>query len=266
MSRDTRNALTILVTTPVTPSRPTIDAAVAIAKELNCPFLSRGRKSVARLLRDEGREAALVLGPHEIRLMTDTGSFGFHPNMAALRILALGQGRGDRMVKAMGLERGWRVLDCTCGFGADAVVAAHVAGPTGEVCAVEHSPVLAALVGYRMRTYIHKERSVQRAMHRVRVTAGNSGDVLRAQGDGAWDVVYFDPMFESTIASAQGLDIVRRLGTPSTPSPATIAEARRVARQCVVMKDRAPGDRLERLGIPVVSKAKRVWYGKLEAL
>jgi len=256
--------LTILVTTPVTPSGTTVDAAVAIARELDCPFVPRGRKSVARLLREETCEAALVVGPQEIRLITDAGSFGFHPNMAALRILALGQGRGDRMVNAMGLQPGWRVLDCTCGLGADAVVAAHVAGPTGEVCAVEHSAVLAALVRYGMRTYIHKDRSVQDAMRRVRVTSGDSGDVLRAQGDGAWDVVYFDPMFESTIASATGLDIVRRLGTPSTPSPATIAEATRVARRCVVMKDRAPGERLERLGIPVVSKAKRVWYGKLE--
>ena len=265
MSRNAGCVLTILVTTSVTPSGTTVDVAVAIAGELDCPFLPRGRKSVARLLRDEGREAALVLGPHEIRLMTDAGSFGFHPNMAALRILALGQGRGDRMVKAMGLERGWRVLDCTCGLGADAVVASHVAGSTGEVCAVEHSPVLAALVRYGMRTYVHKEPSVQHAMRRVRVTAGDSGDVLRAQGDGEWDAIYFDPMFESTIASAKGLDIVRRLGTTNTPSAATIAEARRVARRCVVMKDRAPGERLERLGIPVVSKAKRVWYGKLEA-
>ena len=257
--------MTILVTTPVTPSPAIVDAAVAIAGELDCPFLPRSRRSVARLLRDEGRGAAIVVGPHEIRLMTDTGSYGFHPNMAALRILALGQGRGDRMVKAMGLERGWRVLDCTCGLGADAVVAAHVSGATGEVCAVEHSPVLAALVRYGMQTYLHKERSVQEAMRRVSVTTGDSGDVLRAQGDGAWDVVYFDPMFELTIASAQGLDIVRRLGTSSTPSPATIAEATRVARRCVVMKDRAPGERLGWLGIPVVSKAKRVWYGKLEA-
>ena len=256
--------MTILVTTPPTPSATTVDAAVAIAGELDCLFRPRGRRSVARLLRDEGHEAALVVGPQEIRLMTDAGSFGFHPNMAALRVLALGQGRGDRMVNAMGLQRGWRVLDCTCGLGADAVVAAHVAGPTGEVCAVEHSAVLAALVGYGMRTYIHKDRSVQDAMRRVRVTAGDSGDLLRAQGDGSWDVVYFDPMFESTIASAKGLDIVRRLGTPSTPSPTTIAEAGRVARQCVVMKDRAPGVRLEQLGIPVVSKAKRVWYGKLK--
>ncbi len=129
--------------------------------------------------------------------------------------------------------------------------------------------VLAALVRYGTRAYVHRGgggQSAQDAMRLVRVTDGDSRDVLLAQGDGAWDVVYFDPMFESTIASAKGLDIVRRLGMPSTPSRATIAEARRVARRCVVMKDRAPGERLERLGIPVVSKAKRVWYGKLEVL
>lgn len=261
--------LTILVTTPFNPARTTVDAAIGIAGELDCPFVLRGHKSVARLLRAEGREAALVVGPSEVRFMTDSGSFGFHPNMAGLRILALRQGRSDRMVTAMGLQPGERVLDCTCGLGADAIVAAHVAGPTGEVCAVEHSRVLAALVRYGMRAYVHKGvggRSVQDAMRRVRVTDGDSRDALLAQGDGSWDVVYFDPMFESTIASAKGLDIVRRLGTASPPSRATIAEARRVANRCVVMKDRAPGERLERLGIPVVSRAKRVWYGRLEAL
>ncbi len=260
--------MTILVTTPFNPACTTVDAAIGIASELDSPFVPRGHKSLARLLRTEGRAAALVVGPRGIRLMTDVGSFGFHPNMAGLRILALRQGRSDRMVTAMGLQPGWRVLDCTCGLGADAIVAAHIAGPTGEVCAVEHSRVLAALVRYGTRAYVHRGgggQPVQDAMRRVRVTDGDSRDVLLAQGDGAWDVVYFDPMFESTIASAKGLDIVRRLGTPSTPSPATIAEARRVARRCVVMKDRAPGKRLERLGIPIVSKAKRVWYGRLEA-
>ena len=131
--------MTILVTTPFNPARTTVDAAVGIARELDCSFVPRGHKSVAGLLRAEGREAALVVGPGGIRLMTDAGSFGFHPNMAGLRILALRQGRSDRMVTAMGLQGGWRVLDCTCGLGADAIVAAHIAGPTGEVCAVEHS-------------------------------------------------------------------------------------------------------------------------------
>lgn len=241
-----------------------VDEAIGIARELGCLFVPRGRKSVTRILRSEGRDAALVVGQGDIRLMTSTSSFGFHPNMAALRILALEQGRGDRMVKAMGLKPGWRVLDCTCGLGADAVVAAQVVGTTGEVRAVEHSPVLAALVRYGLRVYMHKLASVQCAMRQVCVMAGDSNDLLRTQNDNSWDVVYFDPMFESTITSSKGLDIVRRLGSRNIPSPVTIEEAKRVSSRCVVMKDHAPGKRLEYLEIPVVSKAKRVWYGKLE--
>ena len=89
-------------------------------------------------------------------------------------------------------------------------------------------------------------------------------EVLGACVDDSWDVVYFDPMFESTIDTARGLDVVRLFASSGTPDPTLIAEARRVARRCVIVKDRAQGRLLEALGVPVVSRAKSVRYGRLD--
>ena len=153
-------------------------------------------------------------------------------------------GKDDSLARAMELTPGESVLDCTCGLGADAILAAHMVGNDGRVCALEASAPLALLVGEGMASYTleHPEELTQ-AMRRIEVRHADFAHALRQAEESTWDVVYFDPMFNETIDAATGLDLVRRLGHSGIPSPADLDQARRVARRRVVMKDRLPAFR-----------------------
>ncbi len=157
------------------------------------------------------------------------------------------------------------MLDCTCGLGADAIVATHAVGEDGVVVAVEASTLLEAVVSHGMKHYDNGFVLLTQAMRRVRVINARHESLLRLLPAASWDVVYFDPMFASTIDAAKGLDLVRMLASTAPPSRDVIAEAGRVARRSVVVKDRAPGELLRALGIPVVSETQRIWYGKLDS-
>ena len=255
----------IVVTTIRAPSREVEARGVALGQRLNRPFVARRHESLGALARRHGAMAALVAGDDGIRLVHQGRAYGFHPGMARHRVAALQAGRGDRLVEAARLRPGDRLLDCTCGLGADAIVAAHAAGPGGVVHAVESSAILAAVVRAGLRRHDYADAALVRAMRRVTVIHTRYERLLPSLTAGSWDVVYFDPMFAATIEAATGLDLVRLLASAGAPGREVIAEARRVAAQSVVVKDRAPGLLLGALGIPVVSRTQRICYGRLDA-
>ncbi len=206
----------------------------------------------------------IVVAEHEIRLVVEGRVFRFHPNMARPRIRTLVHGDCDRMIEASGLRTGESFLDCTCGLGADATVASHRVGRSGRVCAIERSRVLAALVRYGTRTYEHLADDLLLAMKRIAIVCADARSYLPTLDEDAWDVVYFDPMFEATFAHSKGLDLVRLLAYEGAPTRETLDEAVRVARRAVVVKDRSSGPLLKKLGLRVVSQSRRVWYGRVD--
>lgn len=183
------------------------------------------------------------------------GPLFFHPNMAKLRIQRLRHGGGDPMVAAMGLEPGMHVLDCTAGLGADAVVASFVCGEEGKVVGWESSPVVACVIREGMARYRQPARSelpeLVAAIRRVRVERRDHREGLKELPDGAFDIVYFDPMFRRPLLESEALLPLRLFADPRPLTPEVLAEAKRVARRRVVVKDRAEGEELDRLGLPV---------------
>lgn len=237
--------------------------ARACAVDFGLPYLPRNRQSLARLCREHTLDGLLVLSTDTLSLHVDGAEYAFHPNAAKLRFHALLQKRGDRMAEAMDLRPGDRVLDCTCGLGADATVAAHLVGPDGSVRALEKSPLLARLVRRGLASYTDGLEEMVEAMRRVEVVEADAAELLADLPTGSWDVVYFDPFFEETVETAKGLDLVRLLGHRTSLSAETLAQARRVARRRVVCKDRTPGPLLRALGFEPVSRAKRLCFGAL---
>jgi len=71
-------------------------------------------------------------------------------------------------------------------------------------------------------------------------------------------------MFGQTVTDSNGLDLVRTFAHSGQPQQGDIAEAKRVARRCVLMKDQMPGRMLQALGFSVVKKARRFCYGRIE--
>lgn len=254
-------------TTAVTTSRgsdPTITArAEIVAKELGCPMLRRGGLSIAEVRDSTGRENLIVVTTEQVRLVAGGSVFWFHPNMARSRIEAMLRSEYDRLVEFAGVTTGDRVFDATGGLGSDAIVFAHAAGQSGHVCAVERSEILSAIVRHGSRYYEHRNREVIKAMRRVTFTCDDSSELLKTEADRTWDVVYFDPMFDVTYKTSQGLDLVRRLASLEPVRPGVIDQACRVARRCVVMKDREEGERLKALGFRDISQRGKLAYGRI---
>jgi 16S rRNA (guanine1516-N2)-methyltransferase len=239
--------------------------ARSLATAWGLPYLPRNHMSLNRLIRDHDLNALVIVTKDDVVLHYDGANFGYHPNAAKLRFFSLRQGLPDRMAQAMDLRTGDQVLDCTCGLGADATVAAHLVGPQGKVLALEKSVMLTRLVHQGLQTYIDELEELVQAMRRVKVQHADAAQTLAGLDDDSWDVVYFDPFFEHTVQASQGLDLVRLLGADSPLQEATVAQARRVARRRVVCKDRPPGTLLKKLGFERMAGAKRVCFGYLEA-
>lgn len=258
--------LAFAVTTTLRPGPRELAQAHCIADETGYRYVPRARCSLCGIAAAETLAGLIVVERGNLTLWIAGRCLRYHPNMAKLRILALEQGKRDILLEALQLKLGDRVLDCTCGLGADAIVASCQVGATGRVRTLEASPLLALLVERGMACcVIDDPPALAPAMRRVEVLNADYADYLRCEADNTWDVVYFDPMFSETIADAQGLDLVRCLARAGDPSPADLDEARRVARRRVVMKDRRPGRALARLGFAKVEESRRVCYGALPA-
>ena len=255
----------VLVTTSFNPSPEQAARARALAARGGSSYAPRGRNTLAVLVQRYAAKAALVVSPTKLHLVYAGHSYYFHPNMAVHRIGALKAGATDRLIEAAELQSGDTLLDCTCGLGADAVVAAFVVGIHGAVQTLEASPLLAAMVEHGLHYYHHRDTELVAALRRVKLLNTDYATFLPQLASNSWDVVYFDPMFDTTLAHSAGLELVRLLGSYTQPSQAILSEARRVARRSVIVADRAPGHFLSAMNIPHISTLKRVWYGRLDA-
>ncbi len=259
----------LAVTTPLRPSPAEEAEARAAAARHGFPFVPRGRRAAAAVAAEVGADALLVLSPTAAVLAAGGEERRWSPGMGALRARRLrdrARGRGDattrdRFLEAAGLAEGDEVLDCTVGLAADALVAAIAVGPAGRVVGLEGSRILAAWVAEGLR------RLDDPAAARVQVRAADHAATLAALPDRSFDVVLFDPMFRHARAEPAGFDVLRRLADRRPLSPEALAQARRVARRWVLVKDGAPGWDLARLGLVPLPSARGAhrYYARVAA-
>lgn len=190
----------------------------------------------------------------------------YHPGMAYRRIECLAEGLSDPMVEAMALREGDTVLDCTAGLCSDAAVAAHVVGERGLVCAVESSLPVFLTVRKGLAVYETGQEHVDAALRRIRLVAARAEVLLRMLPTASWDVVYFDPMFRQPVLESAGIAPLRALADPTPLRTEVLAEAARVARRCVVVKDRLTGPWFNHPGFSrrVGRRKRRIGYAVLE--
>ncbi|HVO18759.1 MAG TPA: class I SAM-dependent methyltransferase [Anaeromyxobacter sp.] len=260
----------LAVTTPLRPDPLEVEAARGAAERHGLPYVARDGRGLSRVVAEVGAEAALVLSAGRAVLSSGGAEHAWSPGMGALRLrryLDARAGRAadptarDPFLDAAGIEPGDAVLDCTAGLGADALVAAAAAGPRGLVLALESSRALAAWTGEGLR------RFPAEAARRVEVRCADHLEHLRSAAARSFDVVVFDPMFRQARAEPGGFEVVRRLSDPRPLSPEALAEARRVARRLVVVKDGAPGWDLARLGLTPLPSARGAhrYYARVAA-
>jgi SAM-dependent methyltransferase len=248
----------LAVTTVLVPGPLGRERALGASARHGLPFAERRGRSLAEVARESGVEALLVVGG-ESTLFLDGRCHRFHAGMGALRAKRLSRGEEttrDSFLEAAGIRPGDSVLDCTLGLGADALVAAAAAGPSGRVVGLEASPALAAWVAEGLRLLGDP------AAGRVEVRAAEHGAFLEACPERSFDLVVFAPMFRHAQEQAAAFELVRRLADPRPLSAGALARAVRVARRAVLVKDGVPGWDLARLGLtplPAPRAARRLF-------
>lgn len=222
-----------------------IGLAKAWAEQLQVPLVLRSHNATLEELLEEHKvDAFIVAKVRGAEVFSKAGVFGYHPNMAALRILEMQRGAQDNYVQALGLQKGSRVLDCTLGLGADAAVAAYVAGETGKVIGVEASPLVHFAVKYGLEHYETKYTWFNEAIRRIETVNAVAEEYLEqliagnTSHETLFDVVYFDPMFHHGVKGSLAMDALRPISYEQPLNQHTIELALQVA-PLVVIKERS---------------------------
>jgi hypothetical protein len=243
----------LAVTAALDAREPELRAARDAARRHGLSFVPRAGRPLAEVRAGSGAEALLVLGAARVSVFLDGEERRWNPGMGLLRARRLREGERDTrdpFLEAAGLRPGEAVLDCTLGLCADALVAAQAVGPTGRVVGIECSPALALLAEEGLR------RLGGAAAEGLEVWRADAARVLAALPSRSFDLVAFDPMFRHPRPQPPGFDLVRRLGDPHPLSAQALAQARRVARRAVLVKDGTPGWDLARLGLEPLPSAR----------
>lgn len=245
-----------IVTTIRKPNQAQETFAEEISLNLGGQFVRREDFSFDTLKRLHGAENILLVKKNSLSIITSDGELFFHPNTAHLRIKNLRGGAGDRLIDALKISEGAKVLDCTLGLGSDAIVESFIAGAAGKVVALEINPLIAEVVSYGLKNFSDDSPHILQAMRRVEVINADCGEFLKTCADNSFDVVYFDPMFRRPIQRSSGLNPIRPLADNSPLTKETIHEACRVAKFRVVMKEHNGSPEFERLGFKVAEGGK----------
>lgn len=258
--------MTTIVTTSKSPGE-LVAAAEGLAARLGSNYVARENLSLDELRAASGAEIVIVVRRDRTVCRAGERTFFFHPNMAKQRVSLLKLGQSDPMAEVLELRPGAHVLDATLGLGADAIVAAHVVGEGGRVVATESVAVIAEIVADGLRRFTTDLAELDAAMRRVEVVGEHHLTFLRRQREASFDIVYFDPMFETPLRSSVALSPLRALADHGRVSPEAVAEARRVARRRVVVKNNRESPVWQELGITQVvgGSSSRVAYGIIDA-
>jgi 16S rRNA (guanine1516-N2)-methyltransferase len=236
----------------------TFEDARELAERFGLEAQPRADRVIPELVDAAGGAPVLVLGKARADLVYRGRTFRASVGMGFLRLVRARRGELDPLVRAAGLVSGDEVLDATLGLAGDALIAAHATGT--RVIGLEASPVLAAFVTAGLRRLLVPGRVVA---ERIEVRCADHRAALREMPSRSVDVVLFDPMFRSAGEAGPLFDLVRAFAEQAPLDPASLREARRVARRGVLIKDAPPGAELARLGLePLPSRrSARIVFG-----
>jgi 16S rRNA G966 N2-methylase RsmD len=254
----------MIVTTAGKNAERIYEKAKETAHLLNSSFVDRGRHSISSII-EKYNDNVLMIGVDKISYHPKDGSFPFffHPNSSMFRVKQLLRGDKDPFIEAAKLKAGMSLLDCTLGLGSDSIVASLVAGENGKVTGIESSKAISFVVQSGLKVWDSSIKVMNDAMRRIEVIHSDHYEFLKKAADNRFDIVYFDPMFESSIQSP-GIQGLKGSADYHVITPEVIEEALRVASQRVVMKDSRNSSKFEELGFNVIQRNASFLYGVIE--
>ncbi|WP_102274850.1 class I SAM-dependent methyltransferase [Cytobacillus massiliigabonensis] len=256
----------MIITTAGRTNEEMAKKAIRVAQDLGGRFVQRKKRSV-KMIQQVEKEDCIVVGKEKLELypMEDSEPFFFHPNSAMFRVKRLMRGESDPFVDAARLQAGKTLLDCTLGLASDSIVASYIVGKEGKVTGLEGNPYL----GYIVKNGLHSWQSgiseMDQAMKRIQVINTFSLSFLKSIPDQSYDCVYFDPMFEEPTLDSDGIKALKRFAIYEEMTEQLIDEAKRVAKECVVLKDHFRSSRFEKFNFYVhMRKTAKFHYGVIE--
>jgi len=256
----------MIITTGNGPIPEIVQRAEALADRLNIAYKPRGTLSLSKLADRYQDQEILVILQEEVRLITPgMPPLQFHPSMGFVRAKRVLKGERDPMLDAAGMKPGDSVLDCTAGLGTDSLLFAVFGGESSEVTALESSLPLYGLLLEGMSHYISGQEKVNEALRRIRMVHSDHLDYLRAQPDKSVDIVYFDPMFRHPLVDSSAISPLRQFANGEALSSESVAEAVRVARKSVLLKEKALSGEFARLGFSELLRSNsKTSYGVIQ--
>lgn len=260
----------MLVTTAYDPSDHIIQVAKNLAEFHRCPYVSRRKDALPKLMSMHQETTVLVNAKDQLLLYEGEGPpLFFHPSMSALRIVNIQKGSHDTLVKYAGIQSGDSVLDCTAGMASDSIVLSHTVGDQGKVIALESEALIYSLVQHGLQSYAlkHKDidRDVEAAMQRIHYIHTEHDNYLKQQPDRSIDFVYFDPMFRDPVYESSWIAPLRNVSNKRPLQQESVSEALRVAKKAVILKERKMSAEFSRLGfVPQQRKESKIAYGVIK--
>lgn len=246
----------MFVTTCGRANQSVIEKAQQAANTLSIPYVPRKKRSIRSHMENTYQDC-LVIGKERLELHTREGKgepFFFHPNSASFRIKRLMRGETDPLIEAAGLKEGMTFLDCTLGLASDSIIASHIVGEAGNVTGIEANKYISHILTHGLKEWVSPLQALNSAMNRITVLNGQFQEELKKIPDDAFDVVYLDPMFEEALADSHGINPIRQWASYTGVTKEGIEEAKRVAKNRVVLKEHYQSPLFEEMGFEVLKR------------
>lgn len=256
----------MIVTTGGRTDRSTVIFARRTAEEMGGTFVERKKQSLSEM-KLAFSEPVLVIGRNRIEchFPHKEEPLFFHPNSAMFRVKRLLRDEKDPFAEALGLKKGKTVLDCTMGLGSDSIVASYLVGNTGKIIGLEGDAIISYIVKTGLASYKSGLKQLDESMKRIEVIHTDHLDYLKNCQPNEFDVIFFDPMFQEEIEEASNFTPLKPLALYSPLTIQAIHEAKRVAKEKVVLKDHWKSSRFEELGFRQIQrKSSKFHYGVIE--
>ncbi|MGT2666101.1 class I SAM-dependent methyltransferase [Streptococcus rifensis] len=216
-----------VVTTSFKVDLDKINEAKALANQFDVPYRNRGKASLQTIIGET--EGALVVYKDSLRYTTKTGEIlSFHPDTAMLRIKA----PRDPLLELLGPSP-CQILDTTMGLASDSIVMAYAGH---QVTALESDPLIHLIVSLGLKRFVTGNDQIDHAMRCIKTQCVDSLAFLKVAPDKSVDVIYCDPMFSENITESENLSGLASLANPARMTSEFLAEAKRVARQKIILK------------------------------
>ena len=248
----------MLITTSDSKDEEITRRARLLSEKYGLNYRERAGKSIKYLMREDKR-IFVVNNLHGLSYYEEgKEELFYHPNMAFHRIYQLRHGGSDALAEVCGIGEGTTFFDGTMGLAADALTISFLVGERGRVTAAEKSLPIYILVNEGLKTFAGKMPVMKDAVSRMEIHNADCLDLLKNAENGAYDVVYFDFMFNEPNFKSIGLNTMRAYACPDQITEEHVAEAVRSAKKRVIVKtDLASAASLEKLGLCQIKKSSR---------